>query len=172
MNYFDKNKLLIWVVIFFLVINVSALVTFFVYFSGSGRPTAEGPAGQSCEQFCKMLDLTEEQSKEVEAIRAEFRGKADPLIAEIRENRSLMLEELSKDAPDTSVVNRYTNAIGALHAKLQRIVAGQFLSLKTVCNPEQCRKMTDIYYDLYGCSEKAGKEMQGKRKQHRFHGGN
>jgi Spy/CpxP family protein refolding chaperone len=172
MNYFDKSKLLLWVVVFFLVINITALVTFFVYFSNAGRQVQVTSAGQTCGQVCRMLDLTEEQSKNVEAIQADFREKADPVIGEIRENRRLIVEELSKDVPDTSLVNRYANSIGELHKQLQKTAAGQFLSLKKVCNPEQCRKLSDMYYDLYGCKGQGEKMMHGKGKQHRLRGGN
>ena len=172
MNYFDKHKILIWVVVFFLVINVSALVTFFVYFSGSGRQVMEPPAGQTCGQFCRKLELTAEQTKTVEVIQAEFREKSEPLISQIKETRRMMLQELSKETPDTSLVNRYADSIGELHKQLQKAAAGQFLALKTVCNPEQCRKLSDMYFELYGCNAKEGKMMQGQKKQHRFHGGN
>jgi Spy/CpxP family protein refolding chaperone len=170
MNYFDKNRILIWAVVFFLVINVSALATFFVYFSKNGKPIHEPAACQSCGQFCRMLDLTEEQSKTVEKIQAGFHVKSDPLIEQIKEVRRMMLLELSKDAPDTSLVNQYADSIGELHKQLQKTAASQFLSLKQVCNPEQCRKLSTMYYDLYGC--KGEKMMEGKGKQHRFHGGN
>jgi hypothetical protein len=169
MNYFNKNKVFFWMVVFILIINLSALITFLVYYSKTNRPEKELVAGQSCQQLCRKLTLTPEQSKSVEIIQKEFSEKLDPIVSAIKENRMLMLDELSKDKPDTTLIKNYLSAIGDLQKELQKAAVWQFMSMKKICNADQCRKLSNLYYDLYGCSG-AGM-MQGKGKQNRFRSG-
>jgi hypothetical protein len=169
MNYFNKNRIIFWLVVFILIINLSALVTFLVYYSKVYKPVKEPLAGQSCQQLCRKLTLTPEQSKRVGIIQQEFSEKSEPIISAIKENRMLMLEELSKNKPDTALINSYASSIGDLHKELQKAAAWQFLSMKKICNADQCSKLSDIYYNLYGC--RGAGMIQGKGNQHRFRGG-
>ena len=169
MNYFNKSKIIFWLVVLIFIINLSALVTFLVYNSRSQTPAKISVAGNSIHQICNKLSLSAEQSRQVEIIQKEYNERSVPIIAAIRENRGLLLDELSKDNTDTLLINKYITTIGDFQEKLQQASAWHFLSLKKICNPDQCKKLSGLYYDLYGFKDQ--ERASGQSRQHRFRGG-
>jgi hypothetical protein len=165
MNFFNKNRLIFWLFLFLVVINISALVTFFLYYSGQKKHSAEKAGENSFRVFQKELSLTPIQSEKVCSINAQHRTRSEPIASALKEKRSELLEELSAENPDTLLLTKYAEEIGALQKELQLASIRQYLDLKVVCDSCQCRKLSSFYFQLYG-NKGPGKGM-GKQMQHR-----
>ena len=169
MNFFNKNRLIFWLLVILVVINISALVTFFLYYQGQKKQGIENPADNTFRTFQRELSLTPEQSGKVNSINARYRSLSGPISTELKAKRSALLEELASDDPDTFLLNKYAEEIGILQKEIQKAAIRQYLELKVVCDSHQCRKLSQFYFQLYG-----GKEPgtgHGKRMQNRFRHG-
>ncbi len=175
MNFFSKNKVVFWLLVFLVVLNLSALATFIIFFSTSSPGPNEMTPGKSCSNFCRELSLTPDQSAKVSPVLAKYRNQTDPVSASIRDQRLLVLDELAKDDPDTLLLSQYTRNISSLQEQLQKASIHQYFELKKICTPDQCRKLTSLYSELYGCKEcgmgkGSGKGMMYRHGQERQRG--
>ena len=174
MNFFMKNKIVFWLLIFLVIINLTALFTFGVFYFR--RPAAPGkePCAKTCNAFRKELSLSDAQAQKVETILAAYRESTRPFSGEVQDCRVKLLEELGKPAPDSVLMNECLERITVLQKQIQKASVKQYLELKKICTPDQCRRLSALYYELYGCQGKEackGKE-QGRGKMHRGgHGG-
>lgn len=169
MNFFNKNRLTFWLLLILVIINISALLTFFLYFHGQDKQVSGSASDNTFRAFQRELSLTPEQSGQVASINTRYREISDPVSAALREKRSALLTELASDHPDTLLLNKYADEIAVLQKELQKASVRQYLDLKSVCDSHQCRKLSSFYFRLYG-----GKEPgmgQGKRMQYRHRHG-
>ena len=152
MNYFNKQKVVFWIMVLMILINISAFTSFFFFHRADRTVVADTAA---CSGTCRFLDrqlsLNAVQSEKVNAINLKFREHTEPLVSEIKTIRNSMLDELGSDKPDTLKLNGFTEKIGELQKQLQRAAIIQFQQLRMVCNAEQCRKLSTIYLEVYGC---------------------
>jgi len=162
MNYFNKNRLVFWIMILVILINISAFTTFYIFYKTDKAAAAADTV--CCSGTCRVLNeklgLNSEQAARVSAINRQFREKTEPIVGDIKETRVAMLDELSLEKPDTAKLTAYTEKIGELQKILQKAAIDQFRQLKQVCTAEQCRKLSSIYSEVYGCS-KMGREGGG-----------
>jgi Spy/CpxP family protein refolding chaperone len=172
MNFFTKNRFITWLLIFLVVINLTALITFFVIFSGRTRSPIPAGSDRACMTMQKELSLNGSQSAEVGEILRHYRTRADTLAATIREYRALLLGELAGDHPDSNKLNSYSGEISSLQDLMQKASIKQYLDLKKICTPDQCRKLSALYFDLYGCKGCGmGKGLQMRHRQGQGQGG-
>jgi hypothetical protein len=152
MNYFNKYRVVFWIMIVMILVNISAFTTYFFYYRANRAVIADTV---SCSGTCRFLNeqlgLSPGQSGKVSEINRKFREQTEPLVAEIKNTRAAMLNELASGTPDTGKINKFAEKIGELQKTLQRAAIVQFQQLKQVCTPEQCFKLSAIYFDVYGC---------------------
>jgi hypothetical protein len=155
MNYFNKYRLVFWIMILMILINISAFTSFFVFYKND-KASSDSDTG-CCSGTCRLLNeklaLSSEQNVKVSAINRQFREKTEPVVSEIKNTRVALLDELSLDKPDTAKLTTYTQKIGELQKILQKAAIEQFSQLKLICTPVQCRKLSTIYSEVYGCSK-------------------
>lgn len=169
MNYFNKYRLVFWIMILMIVLNISSFTTYFFYYRANKAVNADTI---SCSGTCRILNehlaLTAEQTAKVSEINKKFREKTEPLVNEIKCTRAAMLGELSSAMPDTMKLNQYAETIGDLQKILQKAAIVQFQQLKKICTPDQCLKLSAIYSELYGCptmGQGMGTRMKHKDRQ-------
>jgi Spy/CpxP family protein refolding chaperone len=178
MNFFDKNRLAFWILLFLMVINVSALVTFFVANRKVNNNELPSPANKPGGALQAELSLAPDQSSKVNEINSAYKASSEPIILSIKEKKVELLEELSKVNTDTNRINTILNDLGIRQHQLQHANIKQFLELKMVCTPEQTKKLSQIYSELYGCDHtgkgKGQGNGQGMKHRHRYgqHGNN
>lgn len=165
MNFFQKNRVILWVLIILIVINVSALISFFLFTKTSAPAPCCTPEEQQCIAFRDELNLSAEQTLKVTDINKKYTDSAEPIATAIKETRAAILTELEKEAPDTVQLNSLTNQLTLLQMKIQRENIKQFGALKHVCTPEQVQRLSALYRDLYGCP------MQNGQMKHRYRNG-
>ncbi|MFZ4547844.1 MAG: Spy/CpxP family protein refolding chaperone [Bacteroidales bacterium] len=172
MNMFNNNRFVFWILIFLVLINLSALATYFIYIRKPASETIPSPVYKSGVALKEELDLAPDQSLKVNQINAVYQATCDPVVKAIRNKKAEMLEELSKEVTDTSLVVSIAQQVVNEQEKLQLANIKQFLDLKKVCTPEQTKKLSQIYAELYGCENKGmGKgngKGNGKGFRHRY----
>jgi Spy/CpxP family protein refolding chaperone len=165
MTFFDKNRLLFWTLLVLVLINISALITFFMFTRTGETTSCASPGKQQCYAFREELGLTDDQNSQVMEINRIYRDSAHPIAAAIREARASVLHELEKENPDTNYLNSQLNTISDLQFKIQKENLRQYMALKRVCTPEQAQKLSALYHELYGCP------MQAEQFKHRHRRG-
>jgi Spy/CpxP family protein refolding chaperone len=170
MNYFLKNRLIFWLLIFLVIINLTALITFMVIYSTHKSFQVQQSQGKPGMIFRQELSLTPSQSAEVDSLMAVYRKSTDPVREHIRDYRVQLLDELAKDHPDTTVMNGCIAEITVLQKQMQKASVNQYLALKGLCSPEQCQRLSELYFELYGCLGKEKGMGKGKGKMHQYRG--
>lgn len=172
MNIFNNNRPVFWILIFLVLINIAALVTYFVYIRKPASETLSGPGSKKGLVLKQELALTPDQSIAVNKINATYQASSEPIVETIRDRKSELLDELSKEDTDSVVLIKLTNDIVNEQKKLQMANIKQFLDLKKVCTPEQTLKLSQIYAGLYGFEQTGKGKGQGKGNgkgyRHRF----
>jgi Spy/CpxP family protein refolding chaperone len=172
MNFFDKNRLTFWILILLVIINVSALVTFYVAnrkVDSNTLPSADVKPGAALQS---ELSLSPDQNSKVSEINTTYKAGSESIISSIKQKKAELLDELSKENTDTNKINTILNELGIRQNQLQHANIKQFLDLKKVCTPEQTRKLSQIYSELYGCDVQGKVKGQGNGKgmkhRHRY----
>lgn len=166
MNPLNKNRLIFFILIFLVLVNLSALVTFFAYRNHSNDVVVcDAMQAQCGNAFKSELGLSEDQTRKVEAINADYQASSSPIVEKIRDIRSGILDELSADVPDTAYIRQKSNELCDFQLQLQQANFTQFLELKKVCDPQQAQRLSALYRELYGCARM--ENGQGRMRIHR-----
>ncbi len=171
MNFFSKNRFVFWLLIFLVVINLSALITFLVFFSHNSIGSTQQQQKNPGMKFRKELSLSPAQSEKVGVILADYRNSTESITDNIRNYRAQLLEELAKNKPDTNLINRFAEEICLLQKQMQKVSVKQYLAMKEICNPVQCQRLSALYFELYGCQGKCKGIGQGKGMMHQYRRG-
>lgn len=167
MNIFTKNRLVFWLLIILVLINISALVSFY-YFTRKPAVQAECcSAGDRSQRALTMeLGLTPDQGSEVERILSRYREDTRFLADELMKTRRMMLGELSAEHPDTAQIHLRIKEITTLQGEIQLKNVRQYLDLKAVCTPDQAQRLSNLYHELYGCPMKENRNRMRHQYRH------
>lgn len=168
MKRFNNNRTVFWILIFLVLINITALVTYFIFLRKPASNPIPGSGFKHGIALRQELSLTPGQSSKVNTINAAYKASSEPIVALIKEKKAVLIEELSRDETDTTLVIKLADEVLTEQKKLQLANIKQFLELKKVCTPEQTEKLSQIYSELYGCENKGLGKGQGKRYRHRY----
>jgi hypothetical protein len=161
----NKNRLIFWIMIFLVIVNLSALITFFTFNRTKEEVTCDAMQPQCGKAFQCELGLSEGQLQKVDLINSEYQAVSSPIVDEIRNIRSDILDELSSEVPDTVYINQKSGELCDFQLKLQQANFTQFLELKKVCDPEQAQRLSALYRELYGCAGMG--KGEGRMRRHR-----
>ena len=152
MNYFTKNRILIWIVLAAFAINISAIVTI-LYRVNKVKCQAENPDchHKSQDIFKNELKLTPEQEKEFLEVKNTSKIEAEPIVLKIKEQRKALMVILFEKTPDTLKIKEISNQIQQTQAILLQHTIQHYLNLKKILKGEQQEKLNFLYQDLFGC---------------------
>ncbi|MCK5823548.1 MAG: periplasmic heavy metal sensor [Bacteroidales bacterium] len=152
MDYFNKNKILIWIVIILLAINVSTIVTIVYHFYSHDRIERTNkrrhvriPNKRFGRFMFRELDLSQSQRRNFQNFRAGYNHNAMNITKEMMEKRKEIFEELSKENPDTTKLYEMAEDIGIYHKILKKETIRHYLKMKRICNKPQQEKLMKIY---------------------------
>jgi Spy/CpxP family protein refolding chaperone len=172
MNNFNNNRVVFWILIFLVMINITALATYFIYMRKPANEPVPGTGYKKGIALRQELSLTPDQSIAVNKINYTYQASTEPIVTAIREKKAEILDELSKENSDTTVVVKLAEEVLYEQKKLQMANIRQFIDLKKVCTPEQTQKLSQIYGELYGFDARGkgqGKgKGNGKGNRHRY----
>ena len=150
MDYFKKNKILIWVIIILLATNIATIATviYHVYIIENNIRKPERiviPDYGLGRFFREELNLTREQQQQFRSFRQNYRLQASKIIKQMQEKRLEMLDELSVENSDTVRLHQIADEIGAFHRELKHLTFEYYLNLKDICNDQQRDKLFRMF---------------------------
>jgi Spy/CpxP family protein refolding chaperone len=152
MNYFTKNRILVWLVIAGLAINISAIVTI-LYRVNKGKCSSEDVAcyHKSQKFFKNELNLSTEQEKQFSEMKETSREIAAPLVLKMKEQRKELMNVLFQKEADTIKINEISKEIQQSQSLLLQHTISHYLELKKILRADQHEKLNILYQDLFGC---------------------
>ena len=115
MNDIIKKRLVIYLLIFLVIINLTALLTF-LYFKCSSARCHSFPPGNRFEkhryisEFCKNeLNFNKDQVVKFEKIKSEYHLQASIYMDSLELMRNQMFVELASQNPDKQKLNKIAN---------------------------------------------------------------
>ncbi|MBE9469583.1 MAG: periplasmic heavy metal sensor [Bacteroidetes bacterium] len=152
MDYFNKNKILIWLIIILLAINVSTVATIGYHFYTRGRVERINnrrhvriPNKRFGRFMFKELDLNRSQRGKFQEFQDEYHHNAMNITKEMMEKRNEIFEELSKENPDTLKLYEMAGDIGIYHKNLKKQTIRHYVKMKKNCDKQQQKKLLKIY---------------------------
>jgi len=170
----NKFSLMIWAIVILAVMNVSTLVTIMYHkyqsdkietISGSDPKQLETDSEKFSGRFFRdQLNLNREQMDKFKKINPVFRPKARDITIELAEKRKQMLIEMAADKSDTTRLNAISDSIGQLHSNLKKITYKYYLQIKGICDPEQQRKLEQIFGEMFTNDSQLGYPGKGGQR--------
>lgn len=152
MDYFSKNKIVIWVIAILALLNIFTLSTiWFMQYRGPSRvPFREEPGHmrQGLRILEKELDLSADQIKVFDDIRQRHFEKMKVLQKEIFSLRQEIMDELNRTTPDTEQIRLLTIRIGEQETLKERYILKHFSEMKAACTPQQKEKFNRLLKKL------------------------
>jgi Spy/CpxP family protein refolding chaperone len=122
-----------------------------LYFMIANKPERQGEGSQRMEHFFKKeLGFSKEQEKKAIEFRHQFFQNMGSIFTSLEQKRIAIINELNKPQPDTVVLNQIADDYGVLHAQLKRETVRQLLRLRTICTPEQVKKLNSLNEKIIG----------------------
>ncbi|MBN2416629.1 periplasmic heavy metal sensor [bacterium] len=133
-----KKRYMVIAVILLVIINLSALTTmgYNRYCRYRENCRIREQTG-SCGYLCEKLALSDTQVKTMEAARQRFLDTAGKENRELTRARLLLVDELSRDLPDTARIDDLCDRIASIQGRLQRQAARSILNEKMILDPVQ-----------------------------------
>ena len=169
MNYFNKNKIAIWVIIILAVLNI-AVITTIVYHIFSDekivRVVVDPPKRKNMGHFVRNeLNLSNEQQLEFKKFREEYFHETEKIRKKLKDKRIEMLDELAMNKSNEEKLNNIAEEIGDLHTELKKETIIHFLKMKNVCNADQRKKLNLLFRDMMYCRG----HFEGHKMRHHDH---
>ncbi len=159
MNYFTKNRILIWVVIAAFAINISAIVTILYHVNKEKCRTENANFhNRPHDIFKKELNLNAEQETQFMEMKKASREEAQPIVIKIKEQRKELMKVLFEKTPDTLKIAQISNEIQQSQSLLLHLTIKHYLELKKILKVDQQEKLNLLYQDLFGCPKQMGKK--------------
>ena len=165
---------MIWAIVILAVMNISTLTTilYHKYQPNKAEPVSTSDPKQletdsekySGRYFRDQLNLSIEQMDKFKKINPVFRPKARYITIELAEKRKQMLIEMSSLHSDTIRLNAFSDSIGQLHSDLKKITYRYYLELRSICDPEQQRKLEQMFGDMFSNDSPLGYPGKGGQR--------
>lgn len=157
-----RYKLLVWLVIVLIVLNVSTLGT--LLYQHIFEPTnlkkacsvklCKDTDNKSNKCFRSSLKLDEKQCASFDVFNKPFREKIRVFTGQLAEKRATMLELLANDKTDTVALNQISTEIGLIHRDIKINTYKYYLDIKQICNAEQQQILKTLFGVIFQTVEK------------------
>ncbi len=140
-----KEKLIIFLLIFSLTINVAALVTM-GYFWGRGEGVRGAVFERSGEspRLGSRLSLDKLQQRKMRGMRGSLFEGIKPVRDELEAKREDLVNLLTTKDPDRIVIDQKISEINVLQSQIQHAVIDSLLREKEFLNPMQQKEYFDV----------------------------
>ena len=181
MNILQKKRFVIGIIIFLLLINISAISTIVIHkyqYTKNSYDTTNIPFVSNnnknphfrVKNFIREeLSLSEEQFTQYCILKDENISKTEMIFIKMNEYRKLIIEEVKEEDPDTVLLNNYSKKIGELHAQIQLETVRHFIEVKKCLNENQIEKFNLILSRMNEHKRGMGRNnyRHNKRKKYR-----
>ena len=141
MDFLSSKRFISITLAILIVLNLALLGT--LWWQNVKAPTKNEKAVKALKDtkkqsfFEKELNLTDEQSKEFNALRQQHFQGTLPALVTISSLKRKLIQEAIKTDPDTLEIKVLAERIGSLQAVIEYRLAWHFNGLSNVCSPEQ-----------------------------------
>ena len=167
MNFFSKQKILIWALVTSVVLNISFISTaaYKIFTTNPNQneqfDNNEIPRKHLMRFFRQELNLNNEQFLAFRTLRRNYMTKGREIKSEMSIFRNEIIKESFNENPDKDKTDSLAHEIGHLHAHLKIHTTNYFSELRKICTPEQSEKLFDIFYSI----QNSEPEIRGKMKE-------
>lgn len=170
----NKHSLMVLAIVVLVVMNVSTLVTV-AYLQRKSANSEMSPVLDSKQQevnaeqfsgryFRDKLNFNNEQMEKFRKVNSLFRPKVREITTELSQKRQQMLREMSANISDTIMLNALSDSIGYLHSDLKKLTYRYYLEIKGICDPEQQKKLEQLFGDVFNNDASVGTPGIGGQK--------
>jgi len=152
METLKRHRIIKWLNIFLLVINISAFTTILVINKGSASDTVDNKF--SSDEFLKKeLNLTEEQYQEICELDAKIFRVYQSLLDMQCETHFKLLDELLCEHPSRGRLDSIAIKTGRLYTGLKRQTIKHFINIKSICDEDQVVLLNQLLKDMMQMDE-------------------
>lgn len=146
-----KKNLLTIILVVLIVVNIAALTAiFFFHRPFDERQDKDRRHHRMAEDFLKTeLNLTEEQSKQMDQLKATHKDTLSFWANKMRERRDFLTMEMMKTTPVDSVLNAACDEIGVIYANIRKLNIVHYREMKAICNDEQKMKLDTVFKGIF-----------------------
>jgi Spy/CpxP family protein refolding chaperone len=155
MNSSNKYRILIWIIVITIVINLSAIGSYYYHRitkSNSAEVTQENrttvPGEQRTRFFRDQLKLNAEQLDQFRNINRTFNWTARSIEMNLAQLREDLINELGTPNPDSIRLDQLAVEVGNNHCKLKQVTTTFYLDMKKICTTEQQAKLHEIFQSM------------------------
>lgn len=166
----EKVKRRYWIYWFNLIFLVANTAFFVFTFMGSGQRKTDERKIISNEFLRKELKLSDAQYTSLCEMDSKVQERYERVLKLLCRNRYRLMSELAKPQPSVEQLNKLAKSIGFMHAALKTQTSRHLLNIKKICDPEQSRKLEQIFKELLEidahcveCKSKCSQEEKCKK---------
>jgi len=139
-----KEKLIIFLLIFSLTVNLAALITLGYFWGKSERPGTPAFRMGKPTSLVSELPLDNGQWRKMRGLRRNLLKEITPIRDELMTKRGELVNLFTLEKPDRQVIDQKLREISGLQLQTQAAVIDQLLKEKEFLNPKQQKH----YFDL------------------------
>ncbi len=151
-TFFTKYRILTGVVIFLLILNLTALTTILInnnrFRDLPDRSVMMMRHATSFREGMFLRDelrLNEQQYATFSSSRDAFQKRAARIENDIQKKKMQLLNEITKAKPDPDIVKKTGDEIGQLHSEMLEATSAYYDEIRKICNPEQKILLDDFF---------------------------
>ncbi len=142
-----KHRIIIWLNVFLLVINIPAFTT--ILFMNRSTVSEESNDKYKSDMFLKKeLNLTEDQFIALSKLDGNVFRSYQVLLDKQCEFNFDLLEELSAEDPSKEALDSIANRIGRYQTLLKKQTIKHFMNIRSICTEEQEKLLDDLLQDM------------------------
>lgn len=153
MNETSKNRLLILVIAFLLLTNISMIIFCFMRSpdrKGSHQEEKMKRGDGVTEMLRNQVGFTDEQMKQYEQLRNDHWKRMKPLFDSIRLSKQEFYKLLSQPSLQDTAWQRAANRIGETQKAIDMELFDHFRQVKAICTPPQQPKYDSLVQTVVG----------------------
>lgn len=139
------NRILLWLNLILILVITSAVVTFLAMKSSGEKQTNNQGVINSMDMLRKELSLSDDQYRKVLVENDKTVRLYNIVFDMMCETNVAMIEELAKQDSDPAVLDSLSRKVGILSSSLRRHTTDYFMNLKSICNDDQQKELTEIF---------------------------
>jgi len=130
---------------------------------GNLNPAGEQVTGRRFDHYIRQrLSLDEKQFGRYQELMEKTRGEQRTIAMELAEKRNQMMQELTREDPDSLKLENLAKEIGQLHTRLKMNTMDHFRQLRSICRPEQRDALNRLMINM----SKHGPHQPGHNRPH------
>lgn len=146
MTNLHKNKLLTWLVLLLVVVNIGSMI-----FIWMGKPKHENPLQGSPKEFLsRELKFDEKQQVQFEKLVVAHRDQANDARKKIKDEKEKMYGLLKSSDLTESLKKSAVADVAEATKELDLITLNHFEKVRNICTPQQKSKLDEIMMQMVG----------------------